>query len=43
MRSQSINHNELDPDVNLPLQTNFQYYTIDEFTNDNNIKNCLTH
>lgn len=45
MRSQTINnnYNELDPDINLPLQTNFQYYTVDEFKNDNNIKNCLNN
>src|SRR6056300_336140 len=41
MRSQSIFNNELDPDANLPLQTNFKYYTTNDFKNDNNIKYCL--
>ena len=40
MRSQFILNNEIDPDVNLPLQTNFKYYSVNDFTNDNNIKNC---
>ena len=30
----------LDPDLNIPLQTNFNYYTISDFTNSYDIANC---
>ena len=43
VRPQTINHSHLDPDVNLPLQTNFKYYSINDFLCDNNIKNCLSY
>ena len=32
----------LDPDVNIPLQSNFQYYSVQDFHNNNLIRNCTT-
>ena len=32
----------IDPDGNIPIQTNFKYYTSQEFANDLQIKNCIT-
>ena len=32
----------LDPDLNIPSQCNFKYYTADEFRNDDIIKNCIS-
>ena len=32
----------LDPDLNIPSQCNFKYYTTDEFRNDDIIKNCIS-
>jgi hypothetical protein len=32
----------LDPDLNIPLQSNFQYYSTQDFHNDNLIRNCTT-
>ena len=32
----------LDPDPNLPIQSNFKYYTTDEFHNSTEIRNCST-
>jgi len=36
-------NSNLDPDSNLPLHTNFKYYSIDDFNNDNNIKVCSSN
>ena len=30
----------LNPDLNIPLQTNFNYYTMSDFTNSYDIANC---
>ena len=32
----------LDPDLNIPSQCNFKYYTTDQFRNDDIIKNCIS-
>ena len=43
---QSFNHqyniSNLDPDLNIPSQSNFKYYTAEEFRNDYMIKNCIS-
>ena len=39
----SLNHLlNIDPDGNLPIQTNFKYYTTHEFATDHQIKSCTT-
>ena len=42
---QSFNHqyniSNLDSDVNIPSQSNFKYYSAEEFRNDYMIKNCI--
>ena len=43
---QSFNHqyniSNLDPDLNIPSQSNFKYYSTEEFRNDYMIKNCIS-
>jgi hypothetical protein len=35
------NLSSIDPDINLPSQTNFKYYTTQDFVDSNQIQNCV--
>ena len=36
------NISNLDPDLNIPSQSNFQYYTTDEFQTNDIINECIS-
>ena len=38
----NTNLSYIDPDVNLPLQTNFKYYTTEDFLHSNQIQSCIS-